>query len=152
MRGAGFRLHFSPAWLNFGSLGHIERMSDSQTAAIARQTVRISPWVLCGAVLVGLITRFYGFAPIPYLLACVGLAVAWFGLVALAWRRRSDWLRLVALLLIIFGQQLAWHRFGSAHSFEILQGGSVAIAVFSAMLMLLRHWMYKFSRLHNHAA
>jgi len=127
-------------------------MLDSQTVGIARHAVRISPWFFCGAVLVGLITCFYGFAPTSYLLTCVGLAIAWFGLVALAFRRRSEWLRLVALMFAILGQQIVWRRFGGGRHFEIFQGGSVVIAVFSALLMLLRHWLYRFSRLFDHVA
>ena len=127
-------------------------MDNSPEMIRARQTLRLSPWSFGGAVLFGTATCFYGFAPVSYLLMCVGLAVAWYFLIALSWRRRSEFLRVFSLVFAIFGQQILWHRFGGGHSLEILQGFSVVIAVWSVLLMLSRRWLYKFSRLHDHVA
>jgi hypothetical protein len=126
---------------------NLQRMADSQETALARHTVRDSPWFFSGAVLLGIVTCFYGVAPYSYLLASAGLGIAWFLLAALSWRWRSEFLRMFALLLVIFGQQVLFRQIGKGHHFEMFQGASIVISVFSALLMLLRRWLYRFSRL-----
>jgi hypothetical protein len=127
-------------------------MANPQVPIYASQYIRIAPWVLLGAVILGLATCYFGFAPSSYLFACIGLAVVWFGLLVFSWRRRSDELRILSLLFIIFGQQIVFPRLGDGHSFEIMQGFCVVLAVNSALTMLLRRWIYRYAKLDDHVA
>jgi hypothetical protein len=127
-------------------------MANPQVPIYARQTIRTAPWVLLGAMILGLATCHFGLAPSSYLFACIGLAVVWFGLLVLSWRRRSDGLRILSLLFIIFGQQAVFLGLGDGHSFEIMQGFCVILAVFSALTMLLHRWIYRYAKLDNHVA
>jgi hypothetical protein len=121
-------------------------MTDYEAIVHAKRTIRISRWTLLAAVIFGLITCFFGFSRFPYLLACAAAGIVWFALIVLSWRRRSDWLRLLSLMFVIFSQQMAWHWFAGDRQFvEIL-------VVFSVLTVLLRRWVYKFVGLHEHVA
>ena len=112
----------------------------------------MSPW-FCGGAVVGVVgTCFYGVAPYSYLLACVGVAIIWSTMLVLSWRRRSEWLRFGSLIFGLLGQQIFWHRLGGGQTFEILQGGFLIFAIISALLILLRRWLYKFAKLENDVA
>jgi len=128
-------------------------MTHYETIDLARRTIRISPWMLFASLIFGLITCFFGFPRLPYLLACAAAGMVWFALIVLSWRRRSDSLRILALMFVIFSQQLAWHLLAGNRQFvEILQGCFAIMIVFSVLTMLLRRWLSKFAGLENHAA
>lgn len=134
------------------ALDNTECMASLQTTFIARQTIRKSPWILCGAVLGVVGSCSYGLAPHSYLLGCVGVAIIWSAMLVLSWRRRSEWLGLSSLIFFIFGQQIFWHRFGGGQTFEILQGGFLTLAINAALLFSLRRWLYKIAKLENDLA
>ena len=119
-------------------------MDKKQKRSVAAENVRISPWIFSGAILIGLFTSLYGLAPGSYLLAMTGLGVIWLALLVTAWRKRNESLKFLSLLFASFSQQLLWHRFGSGHSFEIIQGGCVMFAVFSGLMFLLRRWLFTY--------
>jgi hypothetical protein len=127
-------------------------MANPQTSIIAKQTICMAPWFFLGAVILGLATCCFGFAPLSYLFASFGLAVVWFALLVFSWRKRSDALRLLSLVFIIMGQQTVFRCLGDGRHFEIMQGCFVILAVLSALTMLLRSWIYKYARLDDHVA
>ena len=81
-------------------LGHIMLMANPQVPIFAKQNIRTAPWAFLGAMILGLATCYFGFAPRSYLFACSGLAVVWFALLVFSWRRRSDELRILSLLFV----------------------------------------------------
>lgn len=126
-------------------------MADLQRKMHARQAIRCSRWTLCGAMVLALFTCFYGLAPRTYLLASVGMGIIVFGIIIFSWRARNGLLGFFAFIFMILAQQILWHRLGSGRVFEILQGGFVLISTFSALIALLRRWLYKFASLEDHA-
>ena len=122
---------------------------DAENQKSARWTIRFSPWLLCGALLLGSITVIDGIAPASFLFANFGLGIAFFAFLTVTWRVRSGTLRMVALIFFIFGQEAIWHRLGGGQVFEIMQGASVMFAAAFALMFLSRRWLPKFARLED---
>jgi hypothetical protein len=97
----------------------------------------------------GAITVTDGIAPASFLLANLGLGIAWFALLTLTWRVGSDALRTVGLLFVIMAQQAIWHRLGGGQVFAIMQGGSVLFSAAFALMFLSRRWLSKSARLED---
>jgi hypothetical protein len=121
-------------------------MTDLEMQGNVRRVIRIAPWYLFGAIVVGAVTCLFGLAPISYLLADVGIGFIWFVLMILIWRLRGKNLGFVPLCFVIFGQQINFDSLGGGRSFAIAQGFSVVIATMSGLVFLLRLWLYKFAR------
>lgn len=123
---------------------------DNSTEKIgAKQTLRLSPWFAGGSIAVVGFTSWYGLSPISMLLSDTMLGILCFIFTVVSWRRRNGMLRVFSLMLIILGQQVIYHRFGSGHTFEILQGGFTLIAIWSVLMLALRRWIYRFAKLYD---
>jgi hypothetical protein len=82
--------------------------------------------------------------------ASIGLGFIGFAMFVLALRIRSDMLRVGMLWFICFSQPIFWQLTGGGQYFEIFQGFSVSCAVLPALVLLLRHWLFKFAKLEDH--
>jgi hypothetical protein len=126
-------------------------MTDVETSLHARWLIRGSPWILGGAIVVGLLACFGGVAPAPYLVSCIGIGVVWFVLLALALRGRSDGLRLFSLVVVCGSMQMLWRLLGQGQLLAIAQGCCVILGVNAALVLLLRCWLCKFAKCEDHA-
>ena len=124
-------------------------MSASDFPEQARTSLRAAPYFLAGAIVAAFITLYWGVASPTYLLACVALGAAWFGLLALTWRARSNGLQFVSLMFAVFGHAILRGLMVHRNAPEEFQGVFVSMVVMLALQMVLERSLYKFARLES---
>ena len=120
------------------------RMAHSLANSFVRHTIR---WFFFGAAIFGIGTGFYGLAPIPYLMGCVAVGVLLFAIFASALRIRSGLLRISLPIFFIVAMDIVERCTGTREALEVIQGCSVAIAIWTGLTLVLRPWIYKFANL-----
>jgi hypothetical protein len=115
----------------------------------ARWSLQSAPWFFGGFVVVVLLTCFWGIGPIAYLLWSSALGALWFALLVLAWRLRSDLLRLGSFMVVGYlGLHFLKDHFLSPGQYcESLQGGFLICAVATGLMWVLRGPVSKFAKL-----